>query len=172
MPGESIYGTIMKRLGSAERDQALAMHYIDAQSSMLRDAFERLEARLKGMEAAREAQQALVRQATMDLARTRLELSRERGELTAEVRGLGKEVLMEKRLSIAELVGLLCVVVFVGLTRGSPGVHLIGAVGGAHRRERRADEKRDHDRGSNEVSSTEGKSFNPFPATEFARSRS
>jgi hypothetical protein len=45
-PGESIYGTIMKRLTSLEHNQTLSMHYIEAQSAMLREAFGRVEKRL------------------------------------------------------------------------------------------------------------------------------
>ena len=45
-PGESIYGTIMKRLTSLEHNQTLSMHYIEAQSAMLRDAFWGVERRL------------------------------------------------------------------------------------------------------------------------------
>lgn len=50
-PGESIYGTIMKRLTSLEHNQTLSMHYIEAQGNMLRDAFGRVEKRLGDVEA-------------------------------------------------------------------------------------------------------------------------
>lgn len=45
-PGESIYATIMKRLSTLERNQTLSMHYIEAQSQMIRDIFTRVEKRL------------------------------------------------------------------------------------------------------------------------------
>ena len=49
-PGESIYGTIMKRLASLEHNQTLAMGFIEAQSGMLREAFGRVERRLSDVE--------------------------------------------------------------------------------------------------------------------------
>lgn len=49
-PGESIYGTIMKRLTSLEHNQTIAMHFIEAQSTMLREAFGRVERRLHDIE--------------------------------------------------------------------------------------------------------------------------
>lgn len=44
--GDSIYGTIMKRLSGLEHNQTLSMHYIEAQSAMVREAFVSIERRL------------------------------------------------------------------------------------------------------------------------------
>ena len=44
--GDSIYGTIMKRLSGLEHNHTLAMHYIEAQSTMIRTAFVNFEQRL------------------------------------------------------------------------------------------------------------------------------
>lgn len=49
-PGESIYGTIMKRLTSLEHNQTIAMYFTEAQSNMLREAFGRVERRLHDIE--------------------------------------------------------------------------------------------------------------------------
>lgn len=49
-PGESIYGTIMKRLTSLEHNQTISMHFIEAQSMMLKEAFGRVERRLHDIE--------------------------------------------------------------------------------------------------------------------------
>lgn len=48
--GDSIYGTIMKRLSGLEHNQTMAMNYIEAQSSMIRDAFSSIERRLERFE--------------------------------------------------------------------------------------------------------------------------
>ncbi|ORY88352.1 UNC-like C-terminal-domain-containing protein [Leucosporidium creatinivorum] len=119
-PGESIYGTIMKRLASLEHNQTLAMHYIEAQSGMLREVFGRVERRLGDLEGARNKQEQVYRQSLLDLEKQRVELERERLALTAQVNLLAQEVRIEKRLSIAQLIGLLAVILFTGFTRGSP----------------------------------------------------
>lgn len=49
-PGDSIYGTIMKRLTSLEQSSNLATQYMDAQSAMLRDLLSRLDRRLVEVE--------------------------------------------------------------------------------------------------------------------------
>ncbi|BGP10856.1 hypothetical protein JCM10049v2_006750 [Rhodotorula toruloides] len=126
-PGESIYGTIMKRLTSLEHNQTLAMHFIEAQSSMLREAFARIERRLTDIEGSRGRQEQSIRQALLDLEKQRGELERERLALSTQVSMLTQEVRLEKRLTVAQLIGLLLLVIFVGFTRGiptSPFLHL------------------------------------------------
>ncbi|EGU11171.1 hypothetical protein RTG_02974 [Rhodotorula toruloides ATCC 204091] len=126
-PGESIYGTIMKRLTSLEHNQTLAMHFIEAQSSMLREAFGRIERRLTDIEGSRGRQEQSIRQALLDLEQQRVELERERLALSTQVSKLTQEVRLEKRLTVAQLIGLLLLVIFVGFTRGiptSPFLHL------------------------------------------------
>ncbi|BGP27150.1 hypothetical protein JCM10295v2_006114 [Rhodotorula toruloides] len=126
-PGESIYGTIMKRLTSLEHNQTLAMHFIEAQSSMLREAFGRIERRLTDIEGSRGRQEQSIRQALLDLEQQRVGLERERLALSTQVSMLTQEVRLEKRLTVAQLIGLLLLVIFVGFTRGiptSPFLHL------------------------------------------------
>ncbi|BGP34841.1 hypothetical protein JCM10296v2_006665 [Rhodotorula toruloides] len=126
-PGESIYGTIMKRLTSLEHNQTLAMHFIEAQSSMLREAFGRIERRLTDIEGSRGRQEQSIRQALLDLEQQRVEAERERLALSTQVSMLTEEVRLEKRLTVAQLIGLLLLVIFVGFTRGiptSPFLHL------------------------------------------------
>ncbi|GAA5932738.1 hypothetical protein JCM10213_006317 [Rhodosporidiobolus nylandii] len=128
-PGESIYGTIMKRLTSLEHNQTLSMHFIEAQSSMLREAFGRIEKRLGEVEGSRSRQEQNIRQALLDLEKQRVELERERLELATQVGLLTQEVRLEKRLSVAQLIALVLVVIFVGFTRSiptSPFLHLVG----------------------------------------------
>ncbi|GAA5927946.1 hypothetical protein JCM1841_005058 [Sporobolomyces salmonicolor] len=129
-PGESIYGTIMKRLTSLEHNQTLSMHFIEAQSSMLREAFGRIERRLSEVEGTRNRQEQGIRQALRDLEEQRVQFERERLALTAQVSMLTQEVRFDKRLGIVQLVGLLVIVIFVGFTRSiptSPFLHLASA---------------------------------------------
>ncbi|SCV74454.1 BQ2448_8093 [Microbotryum intermedium] len=119
-PGESIYTTIMKRLTILEQNQTIAMHYIEAQSTMLREAFLRVERRLKDVEGMHQRQEQSFRLILSELDKQRLDIESERLSLIAQVAVLAQEVKLEKRLSIVELFGLLALVVFVVATRGSP----------------------------------------------------
>ncbi|GAA5900962.1 Slp1p [Sporobolomyces salmoneus] len=126
-PGESIYATIMKRLTSLEHNQTLSMHFIEAQSSMLREAFTRIERRLSEVEATRSRQEQGIRQTLLDLEKERKDLERERLGLTTQVGVLAQEIRLEKRLNAIQLVGTLLLIVFVGFTRSiptSPFLHL------------------------------------------------
>lgn len=49
-PGDSIYGTIMKRLAGLEQSSNLAIQYMDAQSDMLRELLANLDRRLAVVE--------------------------------------------------------------------------------------------------------------------------
>ncbi|GAA5868547.1 hypothetical protein JCM3774_005424 [Rhodotorula dairenensis] len=145
-PGESIYGTIMKRLTTLEHNQTIAMYFTEAQSSMLRDAFGRVERRLHDIELTRGRQEQSIRQAILDLEKQRIEIDRERLALSTQVGLLAQEVRFGKRLTIAQLVGVFALIIFVGFTRGlptSPFLHLASAaqvergVGLRWRRDRR-----------------------------------
>ncbi|KDE08133.1 hypothetical protein MVLG_01614 [Microbotryum lychnidis-dioicae p1A1 Lamole] len=124
-PGESIYTTIMKRLTILEQNQTIAMHYIEAQSTMLREAFLRVERRLKDVEGMHQRQEQSFRLILSELDKQRLDIESERLSLSAQVAVQAQELRLEKRLSIAELFGLLSLVVFVVATRGSPTAPLM-----------------------------------------------
>ncbi|GAA6061453.1 hypothetical protein JCM10212_005656 [Sporobolomyces blumeae] len=143
-PGESIYGTIMKRLTSLEHNQTLSMHFIEAQSSMLREAFGRIERRLTEVEAMRSRQEQGIRQALLDLEKERNGLERERLTLSAQVSMLAQEARVERRLSIVQIVAVVVLVIFVGFTRSiptSPFLHLASsaAAGGQRMAAKRID---------------------------------
>ncbi|GJN93165.1 hypothetical protein Rhopal_006212-T1 [Rhodotorula paludigena] len=143
-PGESIYGTIMKRLSSLEHNQTITLGFIEAQSGMLREAFGRVERRLSDVEMSRSRQEQSIRQALHDLEKQRLELERERLALISQVNLLAQEIRFEKRLTVAQLVGLLLLVIFVGFTRGvptSPFLHLASAQAGKYELAKREREK-------------------------------
>ncbi|GAA5916704.1 hypothetical protein JCM8208_000755 [Rhodotorula glutinis] len=142
-PGESIYGTIMKRLASLEHNQTLAMGFIEAQSGMLREAFGRVERRLGDVEGSRSRQEQSLRQSLLELEKQRVDLERERLALASQISLLAQEIRFEKHLTLAQLVGLLLVVIFVGFTRGiptSPFLHLASSTSTARASKRKAAE--------------------------------
>ncbi|GAA5836777.1 hypothetical protein JCM9279_007658 [Rhodotorula babjevae] len=141
-PGESIYGTIMKRLASLEHNQTLAMGFIEAQSGMLREAFGRVERRLSDVEGSRSRQEQSLRQSLLELEKQRVDLERERLALASQINLLAQEIRFEKHLTLAQLVGLLLVVIFVGFTRGiptSPFLHLASSASTARASKRKAE---------------------------------
>lgn len=91
-PGESIYGTIMKRLTGLEHNQTLSMHFIELQSGVLRDAFLRVEKRLGDIEGTRSELESLVRMGFREMEMLRKEMERERIELAGKVNILSQEV--------------------------------------------------------------------------------
>ena len=108
--GDSIYGTIMKRLSGLEHNHTLAMHYIEAQSTMIRTAFINFEQRLHelagsvssnvsrspieidGFDSQRQSQDSAIRLALLDLERYRLDLDRDRLDLSTKLNALTQEV--------------------------------------------------------------------------------
>ncbi|KAM0786893.1 hypothetical protein ACM66B_002317 [Microbotryomycetes sp. NB124-2] len=158
-PGESIFATIMKRLSSLEHNQTLSAHFMEAQSGMLRDVLTRLDRRLIDLEGNRQRQEQTFRQAIVDAERLRLELDRERLALAAQVSSLAREVRLERHLSIAELIGLLALFVFVGLTRGSPTSPFGHLAAMQHSRQGSLSPRFDSSRPSSPVADHQGASF-------------
>ncbi|GAC98009.1 hypothetical protein PHSY_005597 [Pseudozyma hubeiensis SY62] len=143
-PGsESVYRAIHRRLNALESNATLSHSYIEHSGQMLREVFSRMERRqetrmsamLRALNASNWHQiESLKRRQHVDLQRTifefdvhRQQADNERRALLREVQILAEEVLLEKRLSIAQLIMLLIVFVFVGLTRGSRTVPLLHA---------------------------------------------
>lgn len=138
---ESIYRAIHRRLGALESNATLSHSYIEHSGKMLREVFARMEKRqesrmsdmLRALNASNWQQiESLKKRQHVDLQRAifefdvhRQQADTERRALLREVQVLAEEVLLEKRLSIAQLVLLLVVFVFVGLTRGSRTVPLL-----------------------------------------------
>ncbi|SJX64866.1 uncharacterized protein SRS1_15295 [Sporisorium reilianum f. sp. reilianum] len=140
-PGsESVYRAIHRRLNALESNATLSHSYIEHSGQMLREVFARMEKRqearmsdmLRALNASNWHQiESLKRRQHVDLQRAifefdvhRQQADNERRALLREVQLLAEEVLLEKRLSIAQLVMLLVVFVFVGMTRGSRAVPL------------------------------------------------
>ncbi|SPO30875.1 uncharacterized protein UTRI_05506_B [Ustilago trichophora] len=141
-PGsESVYRAIHRRLNALESNATLSHSYIEHSGQMLREVFARMEKRqenrmsdmLRALNASNWQQiESLKRRQHVDLQRAifefdvhRQQADTERRALLREVHILAEEVLLEKRLSIAQLILLLVVFVFVGLTRGSRTVPLL-----------------------------------------------
>ena len=132
---ESIYRTITRRLNALEANATLSLHYIEHSGQMLREVFSRMEKRqdarmseiLRALNASNWRQiETLKRRQQVDLQRAifefdvhRQQAELERVALMNEVHLLADEVLLEKRLGIAQLVLLFSLFIFVGLTRGS-----------------------------------------------------
>ena len=140
---ESVYRAIHRRLNALESNATLSHSYIEHSGQMLREVFARMEKRqesrmsdmLRALNASNWHQiESLKRRQHVDLQRAifefdvhRQQADNERRALLREVQLLAEEVLLEKRLSIAQLIMLLIVFVFVGMTRGSRAVPLLHA---------------------------------------------
>ncbi|KAN0062717.1 hypothetical protein ACQY0O_004912 [Thecaphora frezii] len=139
---ESIYRAIARRLNALEANATLSLNYIEHSGQMLREVFARMEKRqdermsdmLRSLNASNWRQiEALKRRQQVDLQRAifefdvhRQQAEVERVALMGQVDALANEVLLEKRLGIAQLVLLFSLFVFMGLTRGSraaPFIH-------------------------------------------------
>ncbi|SPO40928.1 uncharacterized protein PSFLO_06410 [Pseudozyma flocculosa] len=139
---ESIYRAITRRLNALEANATLSQSYIEHSGQMLREVFARMEKRqdermtdmLRSLNASNWRQiEALKRRQQVDLQRAifefdvhRQQAEVERVALMGQVDALANEVLLEKRLGIAQLVLLFLLFIFMGLTRGSraaPFIH-------------------------------------------------
>ncbi|KAF8519512.1 UNC-like C-terminal-domain-containing protein [Gautieria morchelliformis] len=117
--GESIYRTIMNRLAMLETNTTLYQKYVEEQTLQVREALRRLEEEVGRLEGISKAQQHTFSKTMHELEHRRLQMEKERWELSSKVSHLADEVALEKRLGIAQLCLLLTVLVFMALTRGS-----------------------------------------------------
>ncbi|KAL5482391.1 hypothetical protein ACEPAI_8985 [Sanghuangporus weigelae] len=131
--GESIYRTIMTRLSALEANSTLYLRYVEEQTRFLRDALTRLEEDVGRLEGLSKATTQSFQKIINEIDRQRRRLEREHGELQTRVDFLTDEVVLEKRLGIAQLCLLLVVLVFMALTRGSRGEPFISEVSGSRR---------------------------------------
>ncbi|CCM03729.1 uncharacterized protein FIBRA_05875 [Fibroporia radiculosa] len=121
--GESIYRTIMNRLTALEANTTLYARYVEEQTAGVRELLTRLGEDIGRLEGIGKAQAQMYQRSIRDFDRQRRRLENEHRELLAKVGHLTDEVLLEKRLGIAQLCLLLAVLVFLALTRGSRGEH-------------------------------------------------
>ncbi|KAF8158431.1 UNC-like C-terminal-domain-containing protein [Crassisporium funariophilum] len=123
--GESIYRTIMNRLTAIESNHTLYTRYIEQQNGAIRDVIKRLGEDVGRLEGISRAQQVMYQRTFNDWEKQRYQLQMEYGDLISRIESLSEEVVLEKRLGVAQLCLLLAVLVFVGLTRGSRAETLI-----------------------------------------------
>ncbi|KAI0246383.1 UNC-like C-terminal-domain-containing protein [Lactifluus subvellereus] len=119
--GESIYRTIMNRLSALEANTTLYARYVEEQTSAMREMLRRLSEDVGRLEGIGRAQAQLYQRSVSDFERHRQEMDIEQRALISQVNYLAEEIVLEKRLGIAQLCLLLAVLVFLSVTRGSPG---------------------------------------------------
>ncbi|KAI0763545.1 UNC-like C-terminal-domain-containing protein [Trametes elegans] len=119
--GESIYRLIMNRLTALEANTTLYARYVEEQTAGMREVLRRLSEDIGRLESIGKAQSQLYQRSVGELEKQTRRLEHERRELVSRVNHLADEVVLEKRLGIAQLCLLLTVLVFMALTRGSRG---------------------------------------------------
>ncbi|KAK0524114.1 hypothetical protein OC842_005935 [Tilletia horrida] len=138
---ESIYRAINKRLAALEYNSTLNLAFIEHSQRLLRDSFTRMAERHQGriddmvraLNASNWRQFDLLRRRTqVDLQRAlfeaeirRQQADAERSAMMAQIHLLTEEVLIQKRISLAQLILILGLFTFVALTRGMRGPQLL-----------------------------------------------
>ncbi|KAL1659297.1 UNC-like C-terminal-domain-containing protein [Schizophyllum commune] len=117
--GESIYRTIMNRLTALEANQTLYIRYFEDQAAGVREVLRRLTEDVGRLQALGKTQSQNYHRTAAEWDRQRLRLQADYDELISKVNYLSDEVILEKRLSIAQLCLLLAVLIFLATTRGS-----------------------------------------------------
>ncbi|KAI0049442.1 hypothetical protein FA95DRAFT_873195 [Auriscalpium vulgare] len=117
--GESIYRTIMNRLTALEANTTLYTRYVEEQTAGVREMLRRLGEDVGRLEGMSRAQAQLYQRSVSDMEKQRRRMEVEQRVLITQVNYLADEIMLEKRLGIAQLVLLLAVLVFLSVTRGS-----------------------------------------------------
>ncbi|KAI6123683.1 UNC-like C-terminal-domain-containing protein [Pisolithus croceorrhizus] len=120
--GESIFGTIMNKLTALEVNHTLYARYVEEQIAGVREVLRKLGEEVGRLESIEQMQSQMYLRTVQEWERQRLRLELEHSELLSRVNHLTDEVVLEKRLGIAQLCLLLAVLVFMGFTRGTPYV--------------------------------------------------
>ncbi|KAH9480378.1 hypothetical protein JR316_0006976 [Psilocybe cubensis] len=129
--GENIYRTIMNRLAEVELNQTLYVRYIEQQNLAVREAIKRLGEDVGRLEGISRAQSLTYQRTLAEWEKQRYQLEMEYGDLVSRIEYLSQEIILEKRLGVAQLCLLLAVLIFLGLTRGSRAEAIIDH--GSHR---------------------------------------
>ncbi|KAJ6624363.1 UNC-like C-terminal-domain-containing protein [Mycena sp. CBHHK59/15] len=119
--GESIYRTIMNRLTALEANHTLYARYVEEHTGAVREMLRRVGEDLGRSEGVGKAQAQMYSRTLLEWERHRKRVDAEYRELIRRVEYLSDEIVLEKRLGIAQLLLLLAVLVFMTLTRGSRG---------------------------------------------------
>ncbi|KAJ7051823.1 UNC-like C-terminal-domain-containing protein [Mycena amicta] len=119
----SIYRTIMNRLSALEANHTLFSHYMEEHRVYTRYVEEHTAAVRELLRRVSEDMgraEGVARGQAQKWDRQRKRVDAEQRELIARVEYLNGEIILEKRLGVAQLLLLLAVLVFLTLTRGSP----------------------------------------------------
>ncbi|KAK7050531.1 SUN domain-containing protein [Favolaschia claudopus] len=119
--GESIYRTIMNRLTALEANHSLYARYVEDHTNAVREMLRRVGEDLGRAEAVGKAQAQMYARTLLEWESQRKRVDAEYNELMRRVEYLSDEIVLEKRIGIAQLLLLLAVLVFMTLTRGSRG---------------------------------------------------
>ncbi|KAK0201509.1 UNC-like C-terminal-domain-containing protein [Desarmillaria ectypa] len=117
--GESIYRTIMNRLTALEGNHTLYVRYVEEQTTGVREMLRRLGEDVGRLDGLGKAQAQMYQKTLGEWDKQRLRIEMDYRELANRVDYLSNEIILEKRLGVAQLCLLLAVLVFMGLTRGS-----------------------------------------------------
>ncbi|KAJ7648548.1 UNC-like C-terminal-domain-containing protein [Mycena rosella] len=119
--GESIYRIIMNRITALEANHTLYARYVEEHTSAVREMLRRVGEDLGRAEGVGKAQAQTHARTLVEWERQRRRVDAEYQELMRRIEFLSDEIVLEKRLGIAQLLLLLAVLVFMTLTRGSRG---------------------------------------------------
>ncbi|KAI0345559.1 hypothetical protein BDW22DRAFT_886662 [Trametopsis cervina] len=117
--GESIYRTIMNRLTALETNTSLYARFVEDHTANVRDMLRKLGEDVGRLEGLGKAQAQTYQRSVSHFEQQQQRLELQHIELLQRVNHLTDEVILEKRLGIAQLCLLLAVLVFMALTRGS-----------------------------------------------------
>ncbi|KAL0947650.1 hypothetical protein HGRIS_013737 [Hohenbuehelia grisea] len=123
--GESIYRTIMNRLTALEVNHTLYTRYVEEQIGGVREVLRRLTEDVGRLEGIGKGQAQMYLRSMREWESHKDRLDHQYEELLHRVNYLADEVVLEKRLGIAQLCLLIAVLVFMGLTRGSRAGELV-----------------------------------------------
>ncbi|CAE6444933.1 unnamed protein product [Rhizoctonia solani] len=127
--GESIYRTIWNRLDMLERGSTLSLRYVEEQNQSVRQALRRLEEEVGRLRALTNREQQELQRSMRSAQQKQMEMEKRWSALLEQVNALTEEVVLEKRLGIAQLCLLTTVLVFMALTRGSRAeTHLLSGM--------------------------------------------
>ncbi|KAF8678886.1 Sad1 / UNC-like C-terminal [Rhizoctonia solani] len=127
--GESIYRTIWNRLEMLERGSTLSLRYVEEQNQSVRQALRRLEEEVGRLRALTNREQQELQRSMRSVQQKQMEMEKRWNTLLEQVNALAEEVVLEKRLGIAQLCLLTTVLVFMALTRGSRAeTHLLSGM--------------------------------------------
>ncbi|KAF9501068.1 hypothetical protein BDN71DRAFT_1407907 [Pleurotus eryngii] len=117
--GESIYRVIMNRLMALETNHTLYARYVEDQIGGISEVLRRLSEDVGRLDGIGKGQAQMFSRTVKEWEKYRNRADNQYVELMHRVNYLADEVMLEKRLGIAQLCLLLAVLVFMGLTRGS-----------------------------------------------------